>query len=165
MIALGATLHLRHGTTRRQMPLEKFFIAYGKQDRRPGEFVEAITIPGQPDTLHCYKLSKRFDQDISAACGCFNLPVENGHFGAVRLAFGGMAGTPARASRAEAALSGQPVTQATVTTAMTALAQDFTPLSDMRASADYRMQSAQNMLQRAYHALQGTLTDVTQVQA
>jgi len=164
MIALGATLHLRHGRARRQMPLEDFFIAYGSQDRAPGEFVEAITVPFQTDTLHCYKLSKRFDQDISAVCGCFTLPVENGHFGAVRLAFGGMAGTPCRAVRAEAALSGQPVTEATIAAAMTALAQHYTPLSDMRASAAYRMQSAQNMLLRAYHSLQGTQTDVTQVQ-
>ncbi|QUJ76841.1 xanthine dehydrogenase small subunit [Sulfitobacter albidus] len=163
MIALGATLHLRHGDTRRTIPLEEFFITYGKQDRAPGEFVEAIEVPKQPDTLHCYKLSKRFDQDISAVCGCLNLPVEAGTYGDVRLAFGGMAGTPARATNAETALRGQPVTEATVRAAMAALAQDFTPLSDMRASAAYRLQTAQNMLLRAFHAGQGTATDVTEV--
>tara|TARA_R110002049_G_scaffold10580_4_gene51845 strand:+ start:1629 stop:3020 length:1392 start_codon:yes stop_codon:yes gene_type:complete len=165
MIALGATLHLRHGDTRRQMPLEDFFIAYGKQDRQRGEFVEAITVPKQADTLHCYKLSKRFDQDISAVCGCLNLPVTDGRFGAVRLAFGGMAGTPARAVSAEAALGGQPVTLATIEAAMAALASDYTPMSDMRASAAYRMATAQNMLMRAYHTLNGTQTDLHEVRA
>ena len=165
MIALGATLHLRHGDTRRQMPLEDFFIAYGKQDRHRGEFVEAVTVPKQADTLHCYKLSKRFDQDISAVCGCLNLPVTNGRFGAVRLSFGGMAGTPARAASAEAALSGQPVTLATIESAMAALASDYTPMSDMRASAAYRMATAQNMLMRAYHTLTGTQTDLHEVRA
>ena len=165
MIALGATLHLRHGDTRRQMPLEDFFIAYGKQDRQRGEFVEAITVPKQADTLHCYKLSKRFDQDISAVCGCLNLPVTDGRFGTVRLSFGGMAGTPARAMSAEAALSGQPVTLATIEAAMAALASDYTPMSDMRASAAYRMATAQNMLMRAYSTLTGTQTDLHEVRA
>tara|TARA_R110002020_G_scaffold475731_1_gene711942 strand:+ start:11547 stop:12938 length:1392 start_codon:yes stop_codon:yes gene_type:complete len=165
MIALGATLHLRHGDTRRQMPLENFFIAYGKQDRQRGEFVEAITVPKQADTLHCYKLSKRFDQDISAVCGCLNLPVTDGRFGAVRLSFGGMAGTPARAISAEAALGGQPVTLATIESAMAALASDYTPMSDMRASAAYRMATAQNMLMRAYSTLTGKQTDLHEVRA
>ncbi len=165
MIALGATLHLRQGDARRTLPIEDFFIAYGKQDRRAGEFVEAISVPKQRDTLHCYKLSKRFDQDISAVCGCFNLPVEEGRFANVRLAFGGMAGTPMRAAQAEAALEGQPVSRDNINAAMEALAQDFTPLSDMRASAAYRSQAAQNMLLRAFHSLSGTQTDLQQVQA
>ena len=165
MIALGATLHLRHGATRRTLPVEDFFLAYGKQNRRPGEFVEAITIPKQEDTLHCFKISKRFDQDISAVCACLNLPVRNGFFAGVRLAFGGMAGTPARAPGAEAAMEGRPVTRETINAAMAALALDFSPMSDMRASAPYRMQTAQNMLLRAFHTLDGALTDVHEVQA
>ena len=165
MIALGATLHLRRGDARRVLPLEDFFVAYGKQDRQQSEFVEAVSIPEQPDTLYCYKISKRFDQDISAVCGCLNLPVENGRFGAVRLAFGGMAGTPARARRAEAALIGQPMTLATIHNAMRALEGDFTPMSDMRASANYRMEVAQNMLLRAYHSLSGAPTDLHEVRA
>ena len=165
MIALGATLHLRKENTRRQIPLEEFFIAYGKQDRQRGEFVEAITIPAQPDTLQCYKISKRFDQDISAVCACLNLPVTNDTFGQTRLAFGGMAGTPARAANAEAALNGQPLTLTTIEAAMAALATDFAPMSDMRASADYRTITAQNTLLRAYHALTGTQTDLHEVQS
>ncbi|MEQ6250056.1 xanthine dehydrogenase small subunit [Sulfitobacter sp. HNIBRBA3233] len=165
MIALGATLHLRHGSERRQMPLEDFFVDYGKQDRAPGEFVEAIDVPRQSDSLHCHKLSKRFDQDISAVCGCFNLPVEGDCFGAVRLAFGGMAATPKRAARAEAALRGAPVSLDSVQAAMDALGQDFSPLTDMRASAAYRMQAARNMLLRSYHTLSGTETNLHAVRA
>jgi xanthine dehydrogenase small subunit len=160
MIALGATLHLRHGESRREMPLEDFFLSYGKQDRRAGEFVEAISVPKQADNLLCYKLSKRFDQDISAVCGCLNLPLTDGAFGAVRLAFGGMAGTPMRARRAEEAMSHKPLTPQTIAAGAAALAQDFAPLSDMRASASYRMKGAQNMLHRAYHHLTGAQTDI-----
>ncbi len=124
------------------MPLEDFFIDYGKQDRAPGEFVEAVSIPRQPDRLRCYKLSKRFDQDISAVCGCFQHHAStDGTVTDARIAFGGMAGTPKRAAAVEAALIGQPWTDDTVDAAMTALAEDFTPMSDMRASADYRLQS------------------------
>lgn len=165
LIALGATLHLRHDSTRRQMPLEDFFIAYGTQDRAPGEFVEAITIPKQHDTLRCYKLSKRFDQDISAVCGCLSLTREGDTITAARIAFGGMAGTPKRAAHAEAALTGAPFTQATFHSAMQAMADDFEPLSDMRASAQYRMQTAQNMLLRYFHEDRGHATDVQKVTA
>ena len=148
LIALGATLHLRRGDARRSMPLEEFFIDYGKQDRQPGEFVERVTIPRQPDTLTCHKLSKRFDQDISAVCAAFNMAVENGVITNPRVAFGGMAGIPKRAARTEAALEGQPLTQATLAEAAKVLAQDFTPMSDMRASATYRLAAAQGMLLR-----------------
>jgi xanthine dehydrogenase small subunit len=163
LIALGATLHLRHGDTRRSLALEDFFIDYGKQDRAPGEFVEAIMIPKQPDTLRCYKLSKRFDQDISAVCGCLSITREGDTITAARLAYGGMAGTPKRASAAEAALINQPFTEATMQTAMAAMAQDFQPLSDMRASAAYRLQTAQNMLLRYLHETEGRATNVLEV--
>ena len=163
LIALGARLHLRQGDTRRDMALEDFFVAYGKQDRAPGEFVEAITIPRQPDQLRCYKLSKRFDQDISAVCGCFNITVDAGHVGEVRIAFGGMAGIPARASAVEAALIGQPWDEITITAAMPDFATDFSPLSDMRASAAYRTEAAQNLLLRYFHDMNGQSVSVLEV--
>ena len=163
LIALNAALHLRQGDTRRQLPLQNFFIAYGKQDRVPGEFVEAVSIPKQPDTLRCYKLSKRFDQDISAVCGCLSLTLVKGRVTTARLAYGGMAGTPMRAALAEAALLGQPFTEKTIQSAMRAMADDFTPLSDMRASAEYRLQTAQNMLLRYFHEQNGTAADVQMV--
>lgn len=163
LIALNATLHLRHGDTRRSLALQDFFIAYGKQDRKPGEFVEAISIPKQPDTLRCYKLSKRFDQDISAVCGCISITGDGKTIQTARLAYGGMAGTPKRATAAEAALVGQPYREEVIQTAMTAMTEDFQPLSDMRASAAYRMQTAQNMLLRYFHETMGVDTDLHEV--
>ncbi len=165
LIALSATLHLRKGDVRRDIPLETFFIDYGKQDRAPGEFVEAITIPKQVDRLKCYKLSKRFDQDISAVCGCFNITLSDGVVAAARIAFGGMAGTPKRAAAVEAALIGQPWQDQTIHAALPAFATDFAPLDDMRASASYRLQTAQNMLHRYFLEDHGALVSVQQVQA
>ncbi|MBT53670.1 MAG: xanthine dehydrogenase small subunit [Mameliella sp.] len=163
LIALGATLHLRHGDIRRDLPLEAFFVDYGKQDRAKGEFVEAVSIPKQPDTLRVYKLSKRFDQDISAVCGAFNLTITDGIVTQARIAFGGMAGIPKRATHVEAAITGLPWTEATVDAAAPAWAQDFTPMSDMRASADYRLTAARNMLRRALAEDQGHATRVLEV--
>lgn len=165
LIAMGATLHLRHGETRRSLPLEDFFIDYGKQDRAPGEFVEAVTIPKQPDTLRCYKLSKRFDQDISAVCGCITITCDGDTVSHARIAFGGMAGIPKRASLAEAALINQPFTEASIRSAMAALQQDFQPLTDVRASAQYRLDAAQNMLMRYFLDAQGVQTDLHAVTA
>jgi xanthine dehydrogenase small subunit len=163
LIALGAVLHLRRGDARRRMALEDYFLAYGKQDRLPGEFVEAVSIPRQPDQLRCYKISKRFDQDISALCGCFNITVEDGTVAAARIAFGGMAGTPMRARPVETALMGQPWTAETIKAAIPAFADSFAPLSDMRASAQYRLDVAQNLLWRAFHDSTGTPTNVLEV--
>jgi xanthine dehydrogenase small subunit len=152
LIAAGATLVLRKGTERREMALEDYYIEYGKQDRRPGEFVEGVRLPVPDDggRLGCYKLSKRFDQDITAVLGCFDVAVAGGFVTAARLAYGGMAGVPKRATHAEAALVGKPWDDATVRAAMAALERDFTPLSDMRASAAYRMQGAKNILMKYF---------------
>ncbi|MFN0116061.1 MAG: xanthine dehydrogenase small subunit [Paracoccaceae bacterium] len=163
LIAMGATLHLRQGNTRRDLPLEDFFLEYRKQDRLPGEFVEAVTVPATAPALRCYKISKRFDQDISAICGCFNVIVESGTVTAARIAFGGMAGIPKRARAVEAAVLGQPWTMATITAAMPTFAQDFTPMTDMRASAAYRLTTAQNLLTRYLHDLAGQSVSVLEV--
>jgi xanthine dehydrogenase small subunit len=165
LIALGATLHLRKGDARRQIPLEDFFIDYGKQDRAPGEFVEAVSFARQPDRLKCYKLSKRFDQDISAVCGCFNITVTDGTVSQARIAFGGMAGIPKRATHVEAALIGKPWTAATIQAALPAFADDYQPLTDMRASATYRLETAKAMLERYFLEDQGEVTDVLKVTA
>ncbi len=163
LIALGARLHLRRGAVRREMALEDFFLDYRKQDRQPGEFVEAISLPASAPALRCYKLSKRFDQDISAVCGAFNVTVTAGKVTAARIAFGGMAGVPRRAARVEAALIGQDWTEALVLAAREAMASDFTPLSDIRASAGYRLTAAGNMLLRYFHDLKGTPVSVLEV--
>jgi len=163
LIALGARLHLRRGDARRSLPLEDFFLAYGRQDRAPGEFVEAVTIPRQPDRLKCYKISKRFDQDISALCGCFNIRIEGDTVTAARIAFGGMAGTPKRALAVEADLLGQPWTRATIDAALPAFSRDFQPIDDLRASAAYRLATARNLLVRYFLEDHATPTRVLEV--
>ncbi len=165
LIALNATLHLRHGDSSRTLPIAEFFVDYGKQDRAPGEFVEAVSIPKQPDRLRVYKLSKRFDQDISAVCGAFYLTITDGKVAEARIAFGGMAGTPKRASHVEQALIGQPWSEATLDALHDTWAQDFSPMTDMRASAAYRLTAARNMLRRAWAEDQGQRTDVLEVRA
>ena len=109
-------LILRKAGERRVLPLEDFFLDYGRQDRSPGEIVEAVTVPhpAEPGRLKAYKISKRFDQDISAVCAGIDIAVADGVVTGARIAFGGMAATPRRAPRAEAALTGQPWTRATV---------------------------------------------------
>jgi xanthine dehydrogenase small subunit len=151
-IAAGATLVLNQGGKRRELPLEAFFVAYGKQDRRPGEFVEAVIVPApEPDVIFkVFKLSKRFDQDISAVCGAFAIVVRDDAVTSARVAFGGMAGTPKRAAACEAALVGEIWNSTTINAAVSALAGDFTPLSDARASAAYRALAAGNMLRKVF---------------
>ncbi len=165
LIALDATLHLRKGSKTRQMPIADYFIEYGKQDRDIGEFVTGVSIPKVADNLHCYKLSKRFDQDISAVCGCIWIEVNDDIISRVRLAYGGMAGIPKRAKHAEDALNGKDWSEDTIRQAMDEMSKDFTPLSDMRASAEYRMQTAQNMLLRVWHERNGETTSVHEVTA
>ncbi len=166
LIALSARLTLRQGTTRREMALEDFFIAYGKQDRAPGEFVESIFVP-RPQAQHfvrIVKLSKRFDSDISAVCAAINLAVEDGVITAARIAFGGMAATPKRATACETALVGKPWKSAAFESAAEALKADFQPLSDVRGSADYRLTVAGNVLRRMWHGTE-TVLDVEAIDA
>ena len=165
LMALGATLHLRRGDVTRDLPLEDFFLAYGKQDRRPGEFVTGVTIPRGRTAHRVYKLSKRFDQDISAVCGGFDVTVEGGTVTAARIAFGGMAGVPKRASSVESSLIGRPWSEKPITAALPAFVQDFQPLSDMRASAAYRLEAAQAMLRRYFADLSGADVDVRRISA
>jgi len=140
------------------MPLEAFFLAYGKQDRRPGEFVEGVSVPAPlPGTFYrCYKISKRFDQDISAVLGAFALRCDaKGRVIDVRLAFGGMAAIPCRAHHAEKALMGSLWNEDALEVAREALSLDFKPLSDMRASAWYRQTVAANLLTRYFEESRG----------
>jgi xanthine dehydrogenase small subunit len=150
MIALGATIVLRGAQGQRVLLLEDFYLDYMKKDMRADEFVEAVRIPlPRPELLfRTYKLAKRHDQDISAVCAAFALTIDAGVVGSARIAFGGMAATSRRAPLAEAALLGKPWSEAALTEAMAALAGDYTPLGDMRASAAYRAMASQNLLHR-----------------
>ena len=164
LIALGATLTLRKGNKRRTIPLQEFFIAYGKQDRAPGEFVEAVhvPVPAMGDHFAVYKVTKRRDEDITASLGAFWLKLaKDGTVADVRIAYGGMAATPKRASAVEKALLGQPWNEATVEAAMARYADDFTPLTDMRATAEYRALVAKNLLLRFYAETTGTKAPIT----
>ena len=167
LIALGAELTLRSASGRRTMPLEAYFLDYGKQDLRPGEFVESVHVPrpGAGTVIHISKLSRRFDSDISAVLGAFALKVEAGTIAAARVAFGGMAATPRRASGCEAALVGQPFSEATIVAAAEALKADFNPLSDVRGTAAYRIEAAAALLWRLWHREQGVATSVLDVEA
>ena len=158
LIALGASLTLRHGERERQLPLEDFFIAYGKQDRKPGELVWRIDVPKLKahEAFRAYKVSKRFDQDISAVMSAFKFALEGRKIAAARIAFGGMAATPKRAAQAEAALAGASLDMPqSWEPAIAALSRDFQPISDMRASASYRMEVAQGLLRKALMEISG----------
>ena len=167
LIALGAQLTLRSAAGRRTLPLEDYFLDYGKQDRRAGEFVESVSVP-RPEAgsvIHVSKLSRRFDSDISAALGAFALTVEAGTITAARVAFGGMAATPRRAAGCEAALVGRPFSEATIAAAAEALKGDFSPLSDVRGSAAYRIEAAAALLWRLWHRELGVSVSVLDVEA
>ena len=150
LIALGAQVVLRSGARTRTLPLDAFYLGYQKTALEPGEFVQAIRVPRPAQALRfrTYKLSKRYDSDISAVCSAFAIHLSNGRISSARIAFGGMAATPKRAAATEAALMGAQWSEATVRTAMDALALDYQPLTDMRASDRYRAKTARNLLFR-----------------
>ena len=152
LIAIGAEVVLRRGEKQRTIALESLYLDYKKQSREAGEWVEAIVIPKRPSTnfyqVASYKNSKRNEQDISAVCAAIAVTTESGVVSNCRIAFGGMAGTSKRATLTEQALNGKTWSEATVRAAMDALGKDYSPMSDMRSSAKYRMQVAQNHLLR-----------------
>ena len=156
LIALGAQIVLCKGNTRRTLALEDYFIDYRVTARQDSEFIEKIIVPkaSAAQAFRAYKVSKRLDDDISAVCGAFNLRIEQGVVAEARVAFGGMAATPKRATACEAALRGATWNAATVEKACAALGEDFTPLSDFRASKEYRLLSAQNLLRKYFIELQ-----------
>lgn len=159
LIALGAELVLRQGAATRQLPLDQFFLAYRRTALQPGEFVERIIVPKLKPTMRfaTTKISKRFDQDISAICPAYRLTLDSdGVVTDARIAHGGMAAIPKRAPLAEAALTGRPFDAAAARAAMAAFAQDYAPLDDFRASAAYRLKVAQNLLWRFHLEVSGS---------
>ena len=151
LIAAGASLTIGHRDGGREVALEDYFIAYGKQDLRAGEYVRAVSVPLDGlFRLTTHKVSKRFDSDISAVLGAFALEIEDGRVEGARIAYGGLAATPKRARAAEAALLGTNYDAASIAAAAEALADDFAPISDCRGSAAYRMRVAQNLLRRDF---------------
>ncbi|SER18601.1 xanthine dehydrogenase small subunit [Sphingobium sp. YR768] len=157
LIALDATLTLRSAMGRRTMPLEDYFLGYGQQDRRPFEFVESLFVPrpAPTDIILIGKLSRRFDSDISAVCGAISLRMDGDRIADARIAFGGMAATPHRAAACEATLIGKLISEAAIDSAIAALAEDYSPLSDVRGSSAYRMEAAASLFRRLWHRESG----------
>ncbi len=152
LIALGASVVLRRGDAQREMPLESFYVDYQQTALDRGEFLAHVRMPrALPGSdIRAYKVSKRFDQDISAVFVCFNMRRDADRVQSLRVGCGGMAAVPKRARRCEQALVGQPWTEATVAAGQAALDADFSPLSDMRATSGYRGLALKNLLQRFY---------------
>jgi len=161
LMVVGASLVLRQGGKRRELPLDAFYHDYQVNDMAPGEFLERIRIPlPAPGTIvRSQKWSKRFDQDISAVCTAYRLELDGDRVISFRMACGGLAPVVKRATNCEAALDGQAWSKETVERAAAALAKDFMPISDMRASADIRLRATQNLLRRFCHETQGELDE------
>ncbi|WP_439888747.1 xanthine dehydrogenase small subunit [Pseudomonas sp. MBLB4123] len=152
LIALGAQIVLRKGNSTRTLALEDYFLDYKVTAREEAEFIEKIVVPRARanQAFRAYKVSKRLDDDISAVCAAFNLVIEDGVVREARIAFGGMAAIPKRAAVCEAALVGAGWYPEVIERACAALAEDFTPLSDFRASKEYRLLTAQNLLRKFF---------------
>ena len=153
LLALGASLVLRRGERRRELPLDNFFLDYRKTALERGEFVERVRVPklGPGEELRIYKISKRFDQDISALCAAFWMRLDGQKISDCRLAYGGMAAIPKRARATEDILRGKPWSGAMVERAASALEQDFSPITDFRSSERYRRLAALNLLHRFHN--------------
>ena len=152
LICIGARVRLRRGSQTREMDLQDLYIDYQKNAMQAGEFVESVFIPARDVELKLgsYKLSKRFDQDISAVCAAFAIKIDNGKVSELKIAFGGMAAIPKRAAQTETFLTGKNWDEKNVQQGMELLKLDFQPMSDMRASAAYRSQVSANLLFRFY---------------
>ncbi len=161
LMAAGASIVIRSAGGSRELCLDDFYHGYQVSDLRPGEFIERLRLPlPGPDTrLYCYKLSKRFDQDISALCVACRLELEDNRVKSIRIACGGLAATVQRAMQTEQAMIGRPWTEDTIADGAAAFARDFEPITDMRASASYRLRSGQNLLRRLYLESRGELTE------
>ena len=158
LIALGASVVLMSGRGQRELPLENLYTGYRQNVMAADEVLAWIHVPrpaeGQ-EFLRLYKISKRYDDDISAVCLGLNLRIDGGIVQSASIGAGGVAATPVRAVNTEAALTGQPWTLDTVQSAIAVLRAEFSPLSDMRASAAYRTEVLGNLLQRYWLESQG----------
>lgn len=152
MMALDAEVKLRSQAGARFLPVEQFITGYRKTEMRPDEFIEAVRIPlaKQDRVFRVYKLSKRFDQDISTLVAAFNIAIENGIVRDIRAAFGGMAARAVRAGHVEAFLTGRSWTEGALADIDAIIAQDFKPMSDHRGGADYRLRAAANLVRRLH---------------
>ncbi len=167
LIALDSQLELLMGKKSRSLPLEEFFLDYGKQDRAAGELVSAITVPKLKRNQHfrAYKISKRYDQDITSVLGAFRFTISKSKIADARIAYGGMAATPKRGRAVEEALIGiEPANEEDVVAAVNRLADDFQPIADMRASAEYRLKVAENILKKSLLEIAAGSADASRIE-
>lgn len=153
LLALGATVILYCPSGSRALPLEDFYLDYRVTALRPDEIVAALEVPFPESGMQfaTYKISKRHDQDISAVCAAFCLHQDaQGTITSIRMGYGGMAAIPRRALLTEQALLGKPWDRMTVDSVLPILQKEFSPLDDLRASADYRRKVAARLLLRFF---------------
>jgi xanthine dehydrogenase small subunit len=157
LMVVGASLVLQRGKATRELALDEFYHDYQVNDLQPGEFVARIRIPipGSDAVVRSQKWSKRFDQDISAVCTAYRLELDGDIVRSFRMACGGLAPVVKRATRCEARLTGKQWNEDSIEQACVALGEDFSPISDMRASADIRLQAVRNLLRRFFREVQG----------
>ena len=152
LIALGASVVLRKAGERREIPLEDFYLGYQKTALQAGEFVSRLRVPRRAAglLLRAWKISKRYDQDISAVFACFALHTDGTRIVDARIGCGGVAPVPARARRTERVLAGATWNERTAMRAASTLRDEFTPIDDMRASAAYRSDVLGNLVRRLW---------------
>jgi xanthine dehydrogenase small subunit len=171
LIALGASVVLMRqqgqSIAHREMPLEDLYTGYRQNVMAKDEVLAWIKVPKATphETMQVYKISKRFEDDISAVCLAIRLHIQDGTVHTASIGAGGVAATPVRARKTEAVLKGVAWNAATVAKAMQVLQGEFAPISDMRASASYRRQVLGNLLQRFWLESQGQVeTDLRRLQ-
>jgi xanthine dehydrogenase small subunit len=159
LIALGARVVLASVRGERQMPVEDFYTGYRKNKLASDELLAYVDVPLPPAApgqwLRAYKISKRYDDDISALCLALALRLQGDRVAEISIGVGGVAATPVRARKTEAALRDQPWSRQTLEQAIKTLREEFEPISDMRASAAYRRQVLGNLLERLWLQTQG----------
>ena len=150
LIALGARIEIGSAKGSREVDVEDFFVAYRETALGPGEFVKSVRLPSlqQNELFRTYKLSRRYDQDISAVCGAFRLTLDGSTITQARVVYGGMAATPKRAPTVEATLVGRSWDRAAAAAAAAAFVSDYQPMTDFRGTASYRLKAAANLIQR-----------------
>ncbi len=166
LLALNATLHLDNGDNVRTLPVSKFFTGYRETQLERGEWISAIEIPlKQPaQVLAAYKISKRFEDDISAVCAVFNLTLDNGNVAAITTGFGGVAAIPSTCKALENALKGKQFSSSEcLNLGKQILFDAFTPIDDVRATAEYRKTVLANLWHRFWLENQSTNNIETRV--
>lgn len=151
LLSLDAVIKIQTKNTIKTIPLNEFFISYRRTKLKKGDFIHSVKIPiNKENHFKAYKISKRFDDDISSVCGSFNFKIDNNKIKEAYIAYGGMAAIPKRAKACEKILKNKPLTINTFDQAKNYLEKDLSPIGDMRASKEYRLEIAKNLLMKCF---------------